>query len=1362
MNERVWIAQADTTPVQNSAPLKVVTVVKPGSEQAITIDLGYDQKTKVDLSAVANEKMTMVHVGTKLIVLFDNHSTVTIEPFFDSTGHPLANLDVNLGAGHDVTGDQFASLFPITEDQSVLPAAGGGGSPASGADFHSPTVDPLAVGNPLPLLGPEDLGNFRVNLPLGPQSTFIDTAPEITLTPTDVDVNGHNIVNEAGITAHAGQPAGTLAGNGSAVAHGTFTLSDVDGLSDIKSLTINGTVIAIADLVTATAAAPIVGSNGHGTLVITDYDAATGIGHYTYTINTSVTERPAQNHGTDTNTDGDTFTVDVPDASKIASHPATLHIHIKDDVPSVTVNQAVPTLTVDESFLPNGTTPDPGLGHTVDTQDFGSAFTVVQGADGGTISFTLTLESSSSNLIDSATNTAVVLTQNGNTISGYVDGHVGDTTFLVFTLSVDSTNGNATLTQDRAVHELDTSSNNEGISLDTGLVTLTATATDGDGDITSGTLDLGSKVTFNDDGPTLTGAQNVVYHAEEGDIVTLRSLGTSPDDGNADGSYTGSPTGDTLVGPAVVSGSVLGAVIFGADGEGSFSFASNSITTLQNLGLTSNGGTLSYAIAGDTLVAYVNNAFGGYQPVVDRLVFTLTLDHTSGEFVFSLNDQLDHVAPAVAGTADTNTDLQGSHGAVSGLNFGSLIVATDGDGDSVPLDGKLTIEITDDIPKIISFQETGASVTIDETAGKQGNDTTSSSGVHQFDGVSHGGHDPDMGNAAQYASNSASIVKGLYVSGADVSAHATLSLQISANGTDFGMTTTDGHHIYLFNEGGVIVGRIDGDGGGVVAGGSAADVAAFAVSIDQSGHISVAQYLSIHNDNPNDPIDTMTLGSTISAQLTVTDHDGDTVTQSVTIGNDIHFNDDGPTLVAKASVIASVDEDGLAWSNQDSNPVLPGEVSGTDSATATSAVFGNLATLINFGADGEGSFGFKTVNTPQATGLTSNHQDVSIEVVNGILIGFTGSDPSQNQVFTLTLGADGSYTFNLLKELDHPSLDGHTGDNSENSLSIDLSGYITVIDCDGEHFDIVTGSFTVSVLDDIPVLTARPADSVGHTGDDSTWDLTGGHADLRFFSGTDHGLVLTSPDGTVNTSNNEAWVGSGGAINNGEHLQLAFVTSDGVTHEEQSSATFTVNRQGAAGTYDVHIDASTYVDANTDAPVSLTFVVTGSTYTLSGDAATGYTLSGLADGAIIKVEGASGATCDKLVVENTGSHNFDIADIGAHSADISTPETFVVSEDESAGLNTPGDPTPANDVAAPASGTDAYNAIYHANAIGYAESAESILVNDGANNFTALFTGNAGAVQPGTYTFAVTDANGNAFAGTDSGLTTLDNTHILF
>src|SRR5262249_10849034 len=75
------------------------------------------------------------------------------------------------------------------------------------------------------------------------------------------------------------------------------------------------------------------------------------------------------------------------------------------------------------------------------------------------------------------------------------------------------------------------------------------------------------------------------------------------------------------------------------------------------------------------------------------------------------------------------------------------------------------------------------------------------------------------------------------------------------------------------------------------------------------------------------------------------------------------------------------------------------------------------------------------------------------------------------------------------------------------------------------------------------------------------------------------------------------------------------------------------------------------------------------TYTLSGNKTLGYTISGLADGTVITVHGASGASFDTLVVENSGSDRFDIADIGARSADTYTPETFVVTEDESGGAH---------------------------------------------------------------------------------------------
>src|SRR5689334_9476293 len=157
MNTRVIVAQAGSSTGAAARPARVIKVVKPQADQSVTLELGYDQKVKLDLSAVANEKITLVHVGEKLIILFENKSTVTVHPFFDSMGVPLQNLSVEVSPGRDLPSGDFASTFPISDDQSIIPAAGAGGTPASGANFLAPHVDPLATPGPLPLLPPESL-----------------------------------------------------------------------------------------------------------------------------------------------------------------------------------------------------------------------------------------------------------------------------------------------------------------------------------------------------------------------------------------------------------------------------------------------------------------------------------------------------------------------------------------------------------------------------------------------------------------------------------------------------------------------------------------------------------------------------------------------------------------------------------------------------------------------------------------------------------------------------------------------------------------------------------------------------------------------------------------------------------------------------------------------------------------------------------------------------------------------------------------------------------------------------------------------------------------------------------------------------
>jgi len=412
------------------------------------------------------------------------------------------------------------------------------------------------------------------------------------------------------------------------------------------------------------------------------------------------------------------------------------------------------------------------------------------------------------------------------------------------------------------------------------------------------------------------------------------------------------------------------------------------------------------------------------------------------------------------------------------------------------------------------------------------------------------------------------------------------------------------------------------------------------------------------------------------------------------------------------------------------------------------------------------------------------------------LIGFTGSDYTiaGNQVFTLVVGATGAYTFTLLKPMDHDPLTGQPGDDTENTLTIDLSGYVTATDGDGDHVDLDAGTFTVTVRDDMSVMSARDGIPTETTVTDTEsvtehFTIKAGNVEARGLIGImgdqgDHDLLLTATGGTVNTNSHDAAVGNQWIDSNSEILHLNFVTgldnnNNFTGTDPHSSVKFTVTANGGKDSV-VFIDATlggAFVELNfagvTAAHIHEVFV---------GGNPVGYVLDGVGSGTVITVSAAAvGGTFDIVdvsnysgvnFVSNDGTHNysgnkFHIGGIettvtvqGQHT--VTTPETFTVSEDESAGLNTAADPNAANDHAAPDAVTnaDAYAAIYSANAVGYAQSAESVLVTHG--NFNALFTGSPGADGFGGWSFAITDRDGNAFGGTtDSGLTTLNGTHIL-
>src|SRR6266436_1400338 len=167
MNGQFQVAQASGTGNSNNAtPPRIFKLTKPLTDQSVVINLGYEQKVQVDFSAIANEKITLVHIGEKLVILFDNQSTVTVEPFFDSRHDALGNLTIEVAPGRDLTVSEFANTFQITADTSVLPANGtDGNAQASGGNFLPPLVDPLP---PIPtniLAPPEVLPNLEFTNP---------------------------------------------------------------------------------------------------------------------------------------------------------------------------------------------------------------------------------------------------------------------------------------------------------------------------------------------------------------------------------------------------------------------------------------------------------------------------------------------------------------------------------------------------------------------------------------------------------------------------------------------------------------------------------------------------------------------------------------------------------------------------------------------------------------------------------------------------------------------------------------------------------------------------------------------------------------------------------------------------------------------------------------------------------------------------------------------------------------------------------------------------------------------------------------------------------------------------------------------
>ncbi len=328
-------------------------------------------------------------------------------------------------------------------------------------------------------------------------------------------------------------------------------------------------------------------------------------------------------------------------------------------------------------------------------------------------------------------------------------------------------------------------------------------------------------------------------------------------------------------------------------------------------------------------------------------VLTVTVG-ANGSYSVVQNAPIDHAA----GDQENNQ--------VFTLNY----TVTDQDNDSAP--GTFTINVDDDTP-IVGITEQEPSLTVDETnLAINASADFSSAFTHSF-----GADGPAASNSLVY------------------------SLGISAPGADSGLIdVATGQHVLLsVNASGVVEGRtaISGD-------------LVFTVSVDSSGSVTLDQIRALSHPDASNPDDNVTLASNslITLTLTATDHDADSASRTLNIGQHLNFHDDGPSINANGEQPSlTVDETVLA--------------------TNASASFAGVFTS-SFGADGAGTVTYALgVSAPGADSglidtLTGQHVLLTVNG-SGVVEGRTaiGGD----LVFTVGVDASGNVTLDQIRAVVH-------------------------------------------------------------------------------------------------------------------------------------------------------------------------------------------------------------------------------------------------------------------------------------------------------------------------------------------------------
>ncbi|MWK55284.1 tandem-95 repeat protein, partial [Pseudomonas otitidis] len=999
-----------------------------------------------------------------------------------------------------------------------------------------------------------------------------DSTPSLTVVFLDQSgtvVTGPGVVDEAALNGGegGGGKAGSNPGSTAESTSGSLVITSPDGIDRVEVLDVNGNWINVTG-----------GGTVQGAYGVLVFD---GAGNWTYTLTDNSLNHSNPNATGADDQIFDKFSVRVFDLDGDVSPTVPLTVAINDDGPTAGLefSQEGGFVVLDET-----------AGLQPDSQEVGGPLSVFDsvanpsgdmlafaqgsgpvvlgafdtGADeaGSTAVFSLALGEGGgeggSGLFTTAGSPITLALENGLVVGRDGSGNA------VFAIAIDPDSGQLSVVQYESLRHPDTGSNDEGLDL-SGLVRAVFTVTDGDGDKATASADIGSAIRFEDDGPT------ALIRVTEGGSVTLdesaglqngtATPGVPGDAGNQDtsdpavaalfsgvvnaGSDLSSPGYAQSNGPVVdVSGSSTG-----EDEEGA--------TTVLSLSIVGGDGADSGLTTTDGR-AIVLSLEGGL--VVGRIVG----GSFDGQAAFAVAIGQDGTLKVAQYVSLFHPDTSSGDDSVSlAGKINAVVTVTDGDGDvavdQVGVGGAVRFE--DDAPTASIQLVEGRSVTHDESPELQNGTTTPTPAgdaddndvggkavASLFDSVANAGTD-----LLGFAQSEGPLVSTAGSSFGEDQEDATLELSLAitgGNGTDSGLTTTDGQVIRLYVENGLIVGRVEGiDGPGQ---------AAFAIVLGADGTVSVAQYMSLHHPDTGSGDESVDLAGLIKAVVTVTDGDGDVARSEVDIGGAVRFEDDAPSAAIQAvegRVVIHDETPGLQ--NASATPGVPGDAANHD--TSNPAVAALFASVVNAGTglaagyaqstgavvdtsgstvgqDQEGATTVLSLSVQDSdSGLkTLDGSSILLSVENGLVVGRVSGGALDGQAaFAVAIGQDGTLSVAQYLPLQH--LDGSNADDAL-SLSGKINAVVTVTDGDGDVSVASTGiGDAVRFEDDGPTASDVRAETVlddeGLAGgiNGGPGDVAGAHTSTSGSLGYDGGadgvksVELTGPSSLGSESVTSTW-----------------------------------------------------------------------------------------------------------------------------------------------------------------------------------------------------------------------------------------------